>query len=315
MLDQQPRSILLISDQESTYSHFHDLLDELEPHACRLEWCSDLAQARRALHKGQHNLYLLAESLAGPAGGEILGDMTKNGLSQPVILLLNQNTAAAQQAALTNGAIDFLLPAATNADTFDRTLRYALGRAYLQQQLNDLAIRDELTGLYNQRELNRLLDEEASRSRRYQSTLSLVMIDIDHIKEINQTYGRQIGDEVMRWVAQILLDSVRTVDRVTRYAGDEFVVLLPETHAEEALQVADRLRQNVHLRHFTFVLEDGTMLQFPISVSVGLAELPGDTDSKEALIAMADRALLEAKRHGRNQTIAYSSLNLWNRNE
>jgi diguanylate cyclase (GGDEF)-like protein len=176
--------------------------------------------------------------------------------------------------------------------------------------LRELAMRDGLTGLYNRREMQRMLKEEAERYIRYEQPTALIMVDIDHFKSVNDTYGHQVGDEVLRWVAYLMREMVRSVDKVARYGGEELAVILPEARAVDAYDVAERLRNAIASHPFAFTLDDEreeTVL-IPITISAGVACLPDDADSEDTLIEAADQALYEAKAQGRNRTVRCGKL-------
>ncbi len=165
------------------------------------------------------------------------------------------------------------------------------------QALRETSIRDSLTGLYNRREFDRRLLDELKRCGRYRHSLSLLMLDLDHFKAINDGYGHPVGDKVLREVAGIVKHEVRDSDEVVaRYGGEEFVVILPETDKLGAGVLAQRIRAAVAAYGFS---ADDTR-SFDVTVSIGLAGFPSDADSSEKLIAAADRALYGAKRTGRN---------------
>lgn len=166
-----------------------------------------------------------------------------------------------------------------------------------QAALKDLSTRDSLTGLVNYREFHRQLTEEVERFRRYRRPFSLLMLDIDHFKEINDTYGHLAGDEALRALAALLQGVVRPTDLVARYGGEEFVMLLPETAGPGALTLAERLRTRVADHAVPLTAEQSKTL----TVSIGLATYPEDGDSVQTLVNAADRALYAAKAGGRNQ--------------
>ena len=176
-------------------------------------------------------------------------------------------------------------------------------RKKLEQALRDLATRDELTGLYNRRAFNTILEEEASRHEYHSCPVSLVLLDVDHFKKVNDNYGHQIGDEVLQWIARLVTSNSRSQDRVARFGGEEFAVVLPETCTEEAREVAERLGQMI--AETDFVLGQGTKtgpFSTKITVSLGVATLtPGG--SLDSLISDADKALYRAKRSGRNKIV------------
>jgi diguanylate cyclase (GGDEF)-like protein len=178
-------------------------------------------------------------------------------------------------------------------------------RASLFEQVNRLAITDPLTGLYNYRKMTRDLDREIVRSRRYHHPFSFIMADIDHFKSLNDQYGHPAGDEVLRAVARTLNRGRREVDRVYRYGGEEFSVLLPETDWPEAFEVAEKLRRKVGEME---VRVKGEPEPIGATISMGVASFSSDSIALEHLISAADEALYSAKESGRNKVVAHSSL-------
>ncbi len=165
-------------------------------------------------------------------------------------------------------------------------------------RLEVLARTDPLTQLLNRRVLVERIVQEVERARRYQNTIALMMIDLDHFKRVNDQYGHLVGDDVLRDVAAILRNAVRTVDVVARYGGEEFVVVLPETAAVGAQAFAERLREKIEAQDFS-AHPHGT---FHVTCSIGMASYPGQhIESGEDLLARADEALYRAKADGRNR--------------
>lgn len=173
-----------------------------------------------------------------------------------------------------------------------------------QAALAELATRDPLTGLLNRRELLRRLREELDRSRRYERPCALLLLDIDRFKSVNDTWGHPAGDAVLRALAGTVLDSVRASDHVGRYGGEEFAVLLPETGAEGALTLAERVRAAIAATPIAVSSERS----IAVTASIGVALRPGDAADVESLVACADRALYRAKQNGRNAVVAFSQL-------
>jgi len=170
--------------------------------------------------------------------------------------------------------------------------------------LKRLAIRDSLTGLFNRGEMDRLLDDEISRARRHRRALSLVMVDVDRFKQVNDTLGHQAGDRALQAVAKVLLGCVRSHDQVARYGGEEFAIILPETTGADALAVAERMRVRVAAEVFVAAGTGASDARRPLTISVGIATLVEGTNARaEQLVRDADNGLYAAKRGGRNRCV------------
>jgi len=165
--------------------------------------------------------------------------------------------------------------------------------------LSERAERDELTGLANRRALDDRLREEIDRARRYGTHLTLVLIDLDDFKHVNDRYGHQCGDDVLRVVGALLSRSVRELDLAARYGGEEFALVLPGTVADGARRVAEKIRATVG----AVEIPAPSAERIRVTASFGMAEFPA-WSTVEELIAEADRCLYEAKRHGKNRVMA-----------
>jgi diguanylate cyclase (GGDEF)-like protein len=168
--------------------------------------------------------------------------------------------------------------------------------------LKELAVIDPLTGAYNRRFLNENLQHRIEEAKRYDQPFSLIMYDFDHFKKINDTYGHQAGDYVLKEVAQKVTEQVKSTIRGTdilaRYGGEEFIVILPQTNLEQASVLAERIRKEIEETDFNF-----NNCSFPVTVSLGVTEYTHEKDI-EQLIGTVDRALYRAKENGRNRIIA-----------
>jgi len=177
------------------------------------------------------------------------------------------------------------------------TIRDVTERTRLLQEVEAQAITDPLTGLYNRRHLFQIFEQEISRSARYKEPLSLLMLDLDHFKDINDTYGHMAGDYALQEIARLLKNNLRNCDLVGRYGGEEFIILLPEIDKDAAYGTADRIRAQLSRRTFHFEKND-----FHITTSIGVAELDKvDSGALSRLIDAADNALYRAKSLGRNR--------------
>jgi diguanylate cyclase (GGDEF)-like protein len=167
----------------------------------------------------------------------------------------------------------------------------------LNQQLETLSRTDRLTGLFNRGFWEESFHNEFERCRRYQTVSSVMIFDIDHFKKVNDTYGHQAGDEVIRKTAQTLSSMVRKTDVAGRYGGEEFVVFLPNTAAENAKIFAERLRKTIE---GLTVVHDNREIRY--TISIGICEFSSELESHEQWIEKADQALYQSKEGGRNQT-------------
>ncbi len=164
-------------------------------------------------------------------------------------------------------------------------------------------ITDPLLGIYNRRYLNRKLEEETTRALRYKMPLSILMVDVDHFKRINDTYGHQVGDQALIHLSKVLLDSVRNLDVVARYGGEEVLVIVPDTAPQTAAELAKRLNQYVESRALTITNSNGLPQEIRMTISIGVASLDYRTDNMQKLLERADAALYQAKQNGRNQVV------------
>ncbi len=184
---------------------------------------------------------------------------------------------------------------------FVRTFTDITKRKALEASLLKLSREDPLTGLFNRRTLMDALEEEMKRVQRYQRTMSILMMDIDHFKKINDRWGHATGDEVLRSFAAVCQRTLRENDKIGRWGGEEFVMLLPETGHVEAEQVANRLRSQVAAMAVAS-RPSGSLVQVTVSIGVttSLAE-----DTLESVLGRADQAMYDAKQAGRDQVISW----------
>jgi diguanylate cyclase (GGDEF)-like protein len=168
------------------------------------------------------------------------------------------------------------------------------------EQVRQLAYRDGLTGVFNRRYFETRILEEIARAGRYESDVSVLMIDIDQFKQLNDEFGHLLGDEVLRRMSALFTQHLRKSDIVCRYGGDEFAVLLPEMNSEVAVAVAEKLRKLAHLCEFAGVPR-------PVTLSIGAASVPANGSTRDQVIRAADSALYAAKQSGRNRVMSADS--------
>jgi len=179
-------------------------------------------------------------------------------------------------------------------------LATATQNARYVEGVRQLAYRDGLTGVFNRRYFESRMIDEVTRAARYGGGVSVLMIDLDHFKRINDDFGHMLGDDVLRAVSAIFVRQLRKVDVVCRYGGEEFAIVLPATQGTSAAAVADKLRCAIANNQFPGV-------PYPVTVSIGVAEFPGNGITRDDVVRAADAALYEAKEAGRNQVCLAST--------
>lgn len=179
----------------------------------------------------------------------------------------------------------------------------SIAEAQAHAQVERLAITDGLTGVYNHRRFQERLQEEFVRNSRHPEPFSILMVDLDYFKKINDTFGHPAGDAVLKIIAKLLVKMVRKLDVVARYGGEEFVVLLLKTDSMQAWQMAERIRKAIESAPL-----DWQGQKIDVTVSIGVASQPEDATQREELIACADKALYSSKRSGRNRSTLFKDL-------
>lgn len=213
----------------------------------------------------------------------------------PILMVTAMEDKAVLQQAFEKGANDFLSKPVEPVELSAR-VRNMLNLRMRTLQLHKLATVDSMTETLMRRRFFELADVEFSRNRRYKNLMSVMMLDIDHFKAVNDTYGHAAGDEVLKQVSLLCKDVLRDVDFIGRMGGEEFAVCLPETEAKGAYLVSERMRKSVEAMS---VYVDGQDIS--VTVSIGLAQLNSSDNDFSALLNRADQALYEAKNTGRNK--------------
>lgn len=228
----------------------------------------------------------------------------------PILMVGEEDQTDKLAKALDLGANDYLMKPVDRNELLAR-VRTQIRRRRYQERLREnyeqslsLALTDSLTGLYNRRylltHLRRLMEDTSHR----QKPLSLLVLDVDHFKQVNDNYGHAVGDMALQHITEVMRTNVRNVDTVARLGGEEFVIVMPDTHVTFAIRIADRLRQRV--ADTAMVLPDGRSLSVTVSIGCAMRDSPDD-DTVEALMERADQALYRAKNAGRNRVELASS--------
>lgn len=243
------------------------------------------------------DIILLDIEMPSMDGFEVLKELKINSITKsiPVIFVTSHDATAQEEKGLLEGAVDYIT----------KPIRPIIVKARIKthltikEQYDKLiyaASHDQLTALYNRHHLNEEGGRKFSRALRYQDRLSVIMLDIDHFKEINDTYGHLVGDTILKEVAKTLNTSKRNEDFASRFGGEEFVILLDNCALEDAHNKAEILRKNIEA-----LLPQNVV----VTASMGVAELSFAHSSFEDLLKDADKALYEAKASGRNKVISF----------
>ncbi|WP_298623262.1 diguanylate cyclase [uncultured Legionella sp.] len=191
-------------------------------------------------------------------------------------------------------------------NAFSELTALALANVRLRENLRYQSIRDPLTGLYNRRYLEDYMFKQIHQADRSKSVLSVMMMDLDHFKKLNDTYGHDAGDAALKEFGKVIMSDIRISDLAARFGGEEFIVVLYDTDADSARIRAEHIRNAVSMIQIRY----GAQIVGPITVSIGISEYPKEGQTIETLIENADRALYFAKNNGRNRVVLYSELNI-----
>ena len=257
------------------------------------------------LGKHRIDLVLMDIQMPGKSGMEWLGEIVADGTA-PVVMLTGSGDEEVAAKSIQEGAVGYLPKSRLSSDKLKEIIDSALVKwtrvlqsKSNQEELERLVNYDSLTGLYNRRSIFRLLDEQIGYSNRYKESFSISVLDIDHFKKVNDTYGHLIGDDVLGKIADILLQQIRGADFAGRYGGEEFILVLPRTELSSAMVIAERIRKSIE----SVEMQDSDGSTFYITVSQGISAYKPDED-RDSLIARADEALYKAKDNGRNRVEA-----------
>lgn len=319
--------LLIIEDNQDQIAMLKSALAEWsERNKIKIDCAATAVEALDRISSGSYSVILMDCRLPDKNAFDLFAQIKASGFKIPTILMISAGEEEFAVNALKMGFADYLVKAGNSFrslpqvldSTFkrfqkmkeERKLQTELADKNVQlrsmnQKLVELAVRDELTGLYNHRFFQERMTEEFARAARYHYPLSCLVIDIDHFKQINDTHGHFVGDEILKELAIFLSSRLRQADTVARFGGEEFVVLLPYVGYEGSALLAERLRKKIMDQLFAVQPNLGLKL----TVSIGLASYPEDpVDRKETLLFYADKALYRAKGSGRNRVYLYRSL-------
>ncbi|MEE8379675.1 MAG: diguanylate cyclase [Gammaproteobacteria bacterium] len=294
--------ILVCDDDKADRKLVRAYLQQINDREVILLEAEKREEIQNALDRGRIDVVFMDIRMPEKSGMEWLEDIVKKRMA-PVVMLTGFGSEEIAVQALQQGAISYLSKSGlskeklveTIDDAIERWRGLVISRAN-QEQLERLVNIDSLTGLLNRRAILNRLHEHITNARRYEDNLSVLMLDIDHFKRINDKYGHITGDDVLEKVASLFQRTIRDTDTAGRYGGEEFLITLPKADLSSALIVAERIRKNIKATK----MKDLTGNVFSITVSQGLATYkPGD--DVHSLISRADNLLYQAKRNGRNR--------------
>ncbi len=300
--------ILFVEDSKT---QAEDIKKFLENKGYEVVWVQDGKSAINAAKTIELDIILLDVVLPDINGDEVCRWLKLNQSTRaiPIIMLTVKSSIPDKVLGLEAGADDYI-PKPFDEIELNARIYACLRTKSLQDELSlknrqleellerveILAITDPLTELFNRRRYETVLEKEFKKTRRYNSPLSCLMIDIDHFKEVNDEYGHNIGDKILQDTASILRNTFREVDIVARWGGEEFIILLPQTDKEAARKSAERVLKKISNFKFPSVPDK------KITVSIGIASVPSPKiDSGEKLINASDLAMYDAKKKGRNR--------------
>jgi diguanylate cyclase (GGDEF)-like protein len=290
-------SILIVDDDHAVRNSIQEFLTILEFKT----FSADSAEEALSFIKTCHVDVIITDIIMNGMDGLEMTKIIKDNYDTDIIVITGYTGNYSYEEAIQKGADDFIFKPVRFEELLLRLKRVLRERTLTQERnqmlerLKELAITDDLTKLYNSRHFYSQLDNEINRYKRYQRSLSLLLIDVDHFKEYNDTYGHLEGDKILHKIARLITSCLRTMDTAYRYGGEEFTVILPETTCDAAMAVSERINEVV--KNELFIGDD----KKDMSVSIGVTEyLPGELVSE--FVRRADKAMYMAKEGGRNRT-------------
>ncbi|NLD39181.1 MAG: diguanylate cyclase [Desulfatiglans sp.] len=302
----QKINILIIEDSDHDFEAIRHILKENTK--IHIDRKTSIEETIKHIKQKSPDLLLLDYYLTDGNAFDLLERMKNEQLEIPVVIITGQGNEVIASKIIQAGAYDYLPKDSLNSNSLSRAIMNTLEKSKLKKQVKetynrmvDMSVRDALTGLYNRRYFMEVLDREISRSQRYKTDLVLCLLDIDHFKNINDTYGHAAGDTVLKKLGILLKESIRDNDIACRYGGEEFIILLPHTNIEEASIMTERFRERV--ASYDFKHESSHL---KTTVSIGIAQYQrGEDKSGSIFVEHADSALYQAKAEGRNRSVIF----------
>jgi two-component system cell cycle response regulator len=294
--------ILLCDDDPADCELLRTCLQQVTDREIALLPAGHTREIQNALDKGRIDLVLMDSQMPGKPGMAWLAEISEKQLA-PVVILTGSGTEEIATEAFREQALGYLPKCSLSLDKLSNIINIALDRwprlqqaSATKEELERLATLDLLTGLYNRQTIIGKLRELINLAKRYKEDFSLSMLDIDHFRKVNDSYGHLIGDEVLEKIADLVRANIRDVDIAGRYGGEEFIIILPKTNLASSWVAAERLRSIIEKTEF----KDSAGNIFAVAVSQGLVGWER-IDDAASLISRADEALRKAQEKGRNR--------------
>jgi diguanylate cyclase (GGDEF)-like protein len=296
--------VLLVEDNDHDAEIVKRMLSKYAAISFQLERVRSTGECLEKLGSAPFDLLLLDYSLPGEDGVSFLRRLNGSRELPPVIMLTGWGDGRVAAEAMHSGAYDYFPKSSINSQVLAHAIHQALEKhrwseeeRRLREELERLAITDELTTVYNRRYMTQTLERECGRARRYRRELACLMIDLDDFKSYNDIHGHLVGDEVLKQVAATISQCVRQTDVVVRFGGEEFVVIMPEAHYTASLLAAERICESIAGQALTVGAD-----AVPITVSIGVCTSNDDHEMEpDIVLACADNALRRAKTEGKNR--------------
>ncbi len=294
----RPTKVLLVEAGPSHLDPLKEAFESASGPSMEVEWAGEMSGALELLSEGGIDAVILDPELPDSQGLPSFERMYAFAPHIPIIVLTKDDDEELAVRTVQGGAQDCMAMREAEPNVLVRSVRYAIERHRLLSALRSLSLIDDLTNLYNRRGFSDLGEQYLKLARRTSRGVSLIYLDIDRFKTINDTLGHHVGDRALRSVADTLRETFRRSDIVARMGGDEFAVLAMEASGEDAAQLVERLRKELD------ELNEHTKEQFQLSVSVGTTRYVGeDVTSLDDLLAKADAAMYAEKRGKRRALV------------
>lgn len=295
--------VLLLDDDQDSLNILSHHFDRMTRSRYEVTTCKNSHDALQLLSDQPFDVAVFDYELAEPSNGAQVIELAEHqGIDIPIIIITGLDSYEIEVDAVMKGATDFLHKDEITAQVLERSIHVAFVKREAYRRLHKQATIDELTGAYNRQAFIRHAETEIARAVRYGHSLSLMVIDGDNIKDVNDSYGHAVGDIVIHAMANRILDCVREIDIVGRYGGDEFLLLMPETDQAEADHVASRMLSAIAEKP---IQTAGGAVS--VTASLGVATLIEKLSDYKALFDAADHAAYTAKADGRNCAVYWAT--------